>query len=227
VTWMVFWMQKASRTMRADLERGAERALVSGSMWAIVVIGFVSVAREGIETTLMLWSLVRSFGNAPEALAGALLGLVLAVALGWLLQRGMVRLDLRVFFTWTGAVLIVAAAGVLAYGCHDLQEAGVLPGPFTSAAPHDPASGAVATGVAGFPFGYAFDVSGAVSPSGPLAAVLQATVGFTPRMTWLQIVVWVAYLVVVGTVFARRVRASSAAARRRAAALVPLPEGAR
>ena len=203
VTWMIFWMQKTARTMKRTLEGGIDRALATGGLWAIVAIGFVSVAREGIETTLLLWSMVQSFGDAPAALAGALLGLIAAVALGWLLARGMVRLDLRVFFTWTGAFLIVVAAGVLAYAIHDLQEAGALPGPFGALAPIDSATSAVAVGWAGFPFGWAFDLSAVIPPGGPVAAVLQATVGFMPRMTWLQVIGWFLYIVVVGIVWAR------------------------
>ena len=159
---MIFWMQKTARTLQARrLEGGIDRALAQGGLWALVAIGFVSVAREGIETTLLLWSMVQSFGDAPAALLGALLGLLAAVVLGWLLARGMLRLDLRRFFTWTGAFLIIVAAGVLAYAIHDLQEAGALPGPFGALAPIDPVTGAVAVGLAGFPFGWAFDVSAA------------------------------------------------------------------
>jgi high-affinity iron transporter len=204
VTWMIFWMQKAGRTLKKSLEGELDRALISGTMWGIVLIGFVSVAREGIETTLLLWSMVQSFGDAPGALLGALLGLLAAVAVGWLLARGMLRLDLRVFFTWTGALLILVAAGVLAYGIHDLQEAGALPGPFTSAAPIDPATGAVAVGMAAFPFGWAFDVSAAIPPGSPLAAILQASVGFMPQMTWLQVVAWALYVAIVGAIFLQR-----------------------
>lgn len=207
VTWMIFWMQRAGRTLRSTLHAEVDRALAAASLWGLVVIGFISVAREGVETTLLLWSMVQSFGNAPEALLGALLGLLAAVVLGWLLARGMLRLDLRRFFTWTGAFLIVVAAGVLAYGVHDLQEAGVLPGPFTAIAPLDATTGAVATGWAGFPFGWAFDVSGVIAPGGPLAAILQATVGFTPQMSWLQVFAWVIYVSIVTIVFVRNLRA--------------------
>jgi high-affinity iron transporter len=204
VTWMIFWMQKAGRTLKKSLEGELHRALAAGTLWGIVLIGFVSVAREGIETTLLLWSMVQSFGDAPGALLGALFGLLAAVALGWLLARGMLRLDLRVFFSWTGALLIVVAAGVLAYGIHDLQEAGALPGPFTAAAPIDPATGAVAVGLAAFPFGYAFDVTTAIAPGSPLAAILQATIGFMPQMTWLQVIGWALYVAIVGGIFLQR-----------------------
>lgn len=203
VTWMIFWMQRTARTLKRGLEEGIDRALAASGLWAVVVIGFVSVAREGVETTLLLWSMVQSFGDAPAVLLGAVLGLAAAIVLGWLLAKGMLRLDLRRFFLWTGAFLIVVAAGVLAYGIHDLQEAGALPGPFTSAAPIDPVTGAVAVGVAAFPFGWAFDVGAAIPPGSPLAVVLQATVGFMPKMSWLQVAAWILYVAVVGAIWAR------------------------
>jgi len=206
VTWMVFWMQRTARTMKASLEGHVDRALAIGGLWAIVTIGFISVAREGIETTLLLWSMVQSFGDAPSALLGAVLGLASAVALGWLLARGLLRLNLSVFFAWTGVILVIAAAGVLAYAFMDLAEAGVVPGPFSAAAPIDPVTGAVAVGWGAFPFGWAFDLSAAIPPGSPLAAILQATVGFMPRMTWIQVVAWVLYIAIVGTFFVRGLR---------------------
>ncbi|MFC4139057.1 MULTISPECIES: iron uptake transporter permease EfeU [unclassified Microbacterium] len=221
VTWMIFWMQKAGRTMKATLEGGLDRALAKGGLWALVAIGFVSVAREGIETTLLLWSMVQSFGSAPMALLGALIGLAIAIVVGWLLARGAVRLDLRRFFAWTGGFLVIVAAGVLAYAIMDLQEAGALPGPFTTAAPIDPVTGAVATGFAAFPFGWAFDLSGAIAPDGTAATILQATLGFMPRMTWLQVIAWLIYIVVVGAFFLRGLPRRRGARKPDAAASAP------
>lgn len=218
VTWMIFWMQRAGRTMKATLEGGIDRALTVGGLWALIAIGFVSVAREGIETTLLLWSMVQSFGDAPSALVGALLGLSVAVVLGWLISRGALRLDLRRFFAWTGGFLVIVAAGVLAYALIDLQEAGALPGPFTAAAPLDPVTGAVAVGAAGFPFGWAFDVSAAIAPGGALASVLQATVGFMPAMTWLQVLAWGLYILVVGGLYLRGLRSARPSTRGASAA---------
>ncbi|MEZ7754822.1 FTR1 family protein [Microbacterium paraoxydans] len=218
VTWMIFWMQRAGRAMKATLEGGIDRALTVGGLWALIAIGFVSVAREGIETTLLLWSMVQSFGDAPSALVGALLGLSVAVVLGWLISRGALRLDLRRFFAWTGGFLVIVAAGVLAYALMDLQEAGALPGPFTAAAPLDPVTGAVAVGAAGFPFGWAFDVSAAIAPGGALASVLQATVGFMPAMTWLQVLAWGLYILVVGGLYLRGLRSARPSTRGASAA---------
>ncbi|MDT0156931.1 iron uptake transporter permease EfeU [Microbacterium sp. ARD32] len=229
VTWMIFWMQKAGRRMKASLQGGIDRALAAGTLWALVAVGFVSVAREGIETTLLLWSMSQTFGRDPSVLIGAALGLIVAVVAGWLLARGALRLDLGRFFTWTGAFLVVVAAGVLAYAVMDLQEGGVLPGPFSAVAPVD-ASGAVLTGWAGFPLGWAFDVSAAIPPTGVWAVLLQAIVGLMPHMTWLQVIAWTAYIVVVGLLFVRGIRRARPRTAPRAAApsssLAPSNSGA-
>ena len=164
VTYMVFWMQRAARGLRGELESDIGRALATGTLWGIVAIGFVSVAREGVETALFLWSTVRSLGGSMEALFGAVIGIGAAIALGWLIYRGMVRVNLRVFFTWTGALLIIVAAGVLAYGIHDLQEAGVLPGPFTAAAPIDPSTGSRRRRAGGLPLWLGLPARGGATP---------------------------------------------------------------
>lgn len=208
VTWMVFWMMRIGRRMKAELEEEAAEALSSGAR-AIFWIAFVSVAREGIETTLMLWG----WAGNPIALLGALTGILVAVGLGYGLYRGVIRINMGSFFSWSGVFLIIIAAGILAYGIHDLQEAAVLPSPFSGApiAPTHPRTGEVLTGFdaypfwgAAYPFGWAFNVEHLIEPSGVLAAFLKGTIGFVPQMTWLEVTCWAAYLLAVFPAFLRR-----------------------
>jgi high-affinity iron transporter len=172
VTWMVFWMLRTAKDMRSELQGAVDRA-IQGAAWGLVAVAFLAVGREGIETALFLWSAVQATGATTLPLLGAGLGIVTAVALGWLVYRGVLRIDLARFFTWTGALLIVVAGGVLAYGVHDLQEAGILPGLDA----------------------LAFDVSGAVPPGSWYGTLLKGTVNFSPATTWLEAITWVLYVV--------------------------------
>ncbi len=172
ISWMVFWMASHAHELRGHLHGEVDRAL-TGSAWMLTFIAFMAVAREGIETTLFLWAGIRAAGSSTSPLLGALLGLATAVLVGALIYRGAVRLNLAKLFTWTGVALIVVAAGVLGYGVHDLQEAGVLPGLHA----------------------LAFDVSAQIPPDSWYGTLLKGTVNFSPATTWLQLVVWVAYLV--------------------------------
>ena len=190
VTWMVFWMRRAARSLKGDLEGKVEGALGAGGT-ALVAVAFLAVAREGLETALFLWAAAQSSGSGPVPLTGALLGLAAAVALAWLLYTRAVKLDLGRFFTVTGALLIVVAAGVLSYGIHDLQEAQFLPGLSS----------------------LAFDVSAQVPPGSWYATLLKGTINFNPVTTWLQAVAWLAYLVPVGLLYLRPSRPSRPAAR--------------
>ncbi|WP_374010146.1 iron uptake transporter permease EfeU [Leifsonia sp. LS-T14] len=185
VTWMVFWMGKTARTMKSTLHNRLDSALV-GAGWGVVVLAMLSVGREGIETSLFVWATVASAGGTWEPAVGALLGLASAAVLGFLLYRGMVKINLGTFFTWTGAFLILVAAGVFAYGLGDLQEAGVLPG------------GSV----------HAYDISAAIPSSSWYGTVAAGIVNFNPSPSWLQVVGWAAYLLVVGFFYLRQHRSS-------------------
>lgn len=173
VTWMVFWMRRTARDMRAQLHGKLDRAIATGG-FALGVVALVAVLREGLETALFLWASSSAQEGTVTALGGALLGILTAIGIGWAVYRGAVRLNLATFFTWTGALLIVVAAGVLAYGVRDLQEAGWLPGGES----------------------IAFDVSGSIDEHGFLGTILGGFFHFDPVTTWLQLSVWVAYLVV-------------------------------
>jgi high-affinity iron transporter len=180
VTWMIFWMRRAARTLSSELRERVDLAVATGG-WVLALTAFLAVGREGLETSLFLWSAVQSTGQGTQPLLGATLGLVTAVVLGWLFYRGAVRINLGKFFRWTGLLLIVVAAGVLAYGVHDLQEAGILPGLNT----------------------LAFDISGAVPPDSWYGTLLRGTINLTPQTTVLQAVVWVLYVVPVLVLFLR------------------------
>ncbi len=192
VTWMIFWMRRTARSLKGELEGRIQSALVGGGV-TLAVVAFFSVGREGLETALFLWAAAQSSaGTRP--LLGATLGLLTAVVLAYLLYRRSVKLDLGKFFQTTGALLIVVAAGVLSYGIHDLQEAGVLPG-LTS---------------------LAFDVSAQVPPSSWYGTVLKGTLNFTPATTWLQAVAWVAYVTPVAVLYFRPQRSTAPAVTRTA-----------
>jgi high-affinity iron transporter len=186
VTWMIFWMRRAARGLAGELRGQIDKAAGAGR-WSLVVVAALAVGREGLETALFLWAATQTATGAHTAatvpalqpITGAVLGIATAVALGYLLYRGAVRINLTRFFTWTGAFLIVVAAGVLGYGVHDLQEAGVLPGLNS----------------------LAFDVSAHVDDGSWYGAVLKGVFNFSPQTTWLQAAVWTAYLVVTMTLF--------------------------
>jgi high-affinity iron transporter len=126
LTWMVFWMRRQARTIRRHLESQVDQALQMGSAFALGLVAFVGVLREGLETALFLLGTFEG-SNATTSLIGGLLGLGAAVVLGYAFYRGSSRLDLRRFFTVTSVLLLAFAAWLLFGGLHELQEGGVLP----------------------------------------------------------------------------------------------------
>jgi high-affinity iron transporter len=178
ITWMILWMARHARTLKAHLHGEVDNALARSS-WALVLVAFFAVGREGLETALFLWTGMRSTGGGVLPLLGAVLGLGAAVALGILIYRGALRLNLSRLFFWTGIGLIVIAAGVLRYGVHELQEAGLLPGKDQ----------------------YVLDVTGVINPDGVVATVLRTVFNVVPTMTALELLAWGGYLVIVLTIF--------------------------
>lgn len=199
VTWMIFWMAKSARTLSGDLKGKVDTA-AAASKGSMIGVAILAVGREGLETALFLWAATKSAsaasGSTTTPLIGAMLGLLTAVIMGVLFYRGAVKINLSKFFTWTGGALIFVAAGVLAYGVHDLQEARFLPGLNS----------------------LAFDVSHIIQPDSWIGAILKGTLNFSPATTWLELTVWLVYVAVVLTTFIKRVRAPHTPAPKQAAA---------
>ncbi|MER5533919.1 iron uptake transporter permease EfeU [Streptomyces mirabilis] len=188
VTAMVFWMRRSARTFSGEIKQKVTAALGMGA-GVLIATSFLAVGREGLETALFLWTTAQAAGSSSGPLAGAAVGLLIAAALCWGLYRRVLHINLTRFFSITGAVLIVIAAGVLGYGMRDLQEATVIPGGTS----------------------YAFDLSAHLDPASWYVTVVQGTLNLTPQMTWLQVGVYGAYLAIVMTLFVRGVRGAAPA----------------
>lgn len=184
LTWMIFWMRRQGARIKSDLQARVDSALVAGGL-ALAALAFTAVLREGIETALFLFAAAKGTavgaGGVTEQLAGAFLGLVVAAVLGVLLYRGGIRMNLRSFFRLTGWILVVVAAGLFAYSIHELQEAGWFP--FLLSTP--------------------FDISATLPDDAGLGAVLRGLIGYNADPSALEVVAWIGYLVVVGTLYLR------------------------
>lgn len=127
LTWMIFWMGAQARHIRARLEGEVDTAIASGGGGALAAIAFFAVLREGLESALFLISTTVGTEADGLQLLGGLLGLAVALVLGYLIYRGGTRIDIRVFFRVTGVLIILFAAGLVAKGIHEFQEVGLLP----------------------------------------------------------------------------------------------------
>jgi high-affinity iron transporter len=198
VTWMIFWMRATARSIAGELRGKLSHAVELGAV-AVVVMALLAVGREGLETMAFFYANVRTAeSGVTEPLIGFIVGIVVAIVLGWLIYRGALRFNLGRFFKVTGVLLVFVAAGILAYGLHDLQEAGVLPGLNT----------------------LAFDLSGPMPEDSWYGALAKGLLNYSAQTTVLQAVVWVAYVAVVLTLFLMPRRESAAPPRP-----APVPAG--
>jgi high-affinity iron transporter len=180
VTGMVLWMRTASRTISGDLRSGMATALAGGPL-PIAMLSFLAVGREGVETALLMVGYAENSAGSVWPLAGLLIGIVIAVGLTVMLYFGALRINFAVFFKLTGVLLILVAAGILAYAVRALQTVGWLPGLDSTA----------------------FDISQHVDLSSWYGAVLAGIFNFRPDPTVLQAGAWVVYAVVVLALFLR------------------------
>ena len=174
VTWMVFWMKRTARNLRNELHGKIDGALMGGPI-SLALVAFFAVAREGLETALFVYSNFKTVGVASTATVGLILGLGLAVFLGYAIYNRTVKLDLSKFFTITGVALIIIAAGVLSYGIHEFQELGYLPGVDS----------------------FLWDVTPWIAKESLLGSLLGGLVGFDTTTSFVQFIGWSIYLLAV------------------------------
>ncbi len=188
LTWMIFWMRRQSRLIKGDLEHKVDAALQSENIgFALAGVALVAVVREGIEAALFLLA-AGADESGVSVIAGALIGLAIASLLAYLVYWGGRKMPMKAFFTVTGMVLIVFAAGLVAKAVLFLQISGDL-GSFNLNGVYDVTSVRLLTN------------------SSEFGKFLGAMFGWDPRPSIEQVVAWLAYLVPVSVLFLRPGRA--------------------
>jgi len=194
VSYMVLWMRRHSRDLRKDLEGAASRALTEGSATALVAMAFLAVLREGFETSVFLLATFNESSNPAYGGTGAVLGILVAVVVGYGIYRGGVRINLSRFFRATGIVLVLVAAGLVATALKTAYEGGWI-----------------ATE------SQAFDLSWLVRPGTPTSSVVTGVLGIQAFPSWTEVTGWLVYaipmLVVVLWPARRKAPAGQSAAR--------------
>lgn len=182
LTWMILWMQRQARSLRAEIQGRLESA--DGSYLALAGVAFTVVIREGLETVLFLLAGASRTDSVAAYGLGALAGGLVAVVLGYLLYRGGIRLDLRRFFTLTGWLLIFFAAGMIANGFKELHEAQVVPRVV----------------------GHVWDTYDLLPDNSQVGRLLAALLGYDASPSLVQVAGYLGYLVVTGFAFWRGIR---------------------
>ncbi|WP_037076142.1 iron uptake transporter permease EfeU [Pseudonocardia spinosispora] len=173
VTYMVVWMRQHSRDLKGELEGAASAALARGSAFALVAMAFLAVLREGFETAVFLLAAFQASTSPILAGSGALIGILLAIALGYGIYRGGVKINMARFFRITGIVLVLVAAGLVMTAAHTAHEAGWV----------------------NFGQDRVADLSWLVQPGTPISSLLTGMLGIQPYPVTVEVVAWLVYLV--------------------------------
>lgn len=174
LTWMVFWMRRQAAGMGAELRHQVNVALAGSSTLGLAGVAFFSVMREGIETGVFLFAGSTTASSAPVRFwLGALAGFAVAGVIGYVVYRGSRRLPLRQFFTVTGLVVLVLAAGMTSNAIAELQESGLI----------------------GNLGSRPWDTDSVLSLTETPGKFLHTLVGYDPAPTWGQILLFWGYLI--------------------------------
>ena len=189
LTWMVFWMRKVSRNVKVQLEQAVDSALQRGNHhgWALVMMVFFAVAREGLESVFFLLAAFPT--RCRMAAAGC--NARIAVVLGFLLYWGGIRLNLGAFFKWTSLFILFVAAGLAAGAIRAFHEAGLW-NHFQE---------------------IAFDMSAVLSTHSLFGTLMEGIFGYQEAPSVSEVAVWFIYLIPALVAFALPPRAGATASR--------------
>ncbi len=173
LTWMIFWMQKHGGTLKNEIEAQTNQAALGKGQKALFALAFLAVFREGIELALFLLA-ARLTSSPLQTVLGALLGLIGAAILGWILFTSTMKLSLHNFFGATNILLIIFAAGLVGLGVHEFNEAGVIPSVIENV----------------------WDFNGVLSDKSETGLILKALVGYNGNPSLTEVGAYISYLLV-------------------------------
>ena len=195
ITWLTFWMATHARDLKNNLHEKMDAAL-TGSSYGLALVAFFAVIREGLETAIFMFPSSKVSGSTTQSVIGLLLGLAISVAAGYGTFKGVIKLNIGKVFQIVGAMLIVVAAGVLTYGIHELQDAGVI----------------------GFGTSTAFDITSIIDPEGVIGSLLKGFISFRGTASTLEAMVWVTFVAIVGSLYSSKLRAQKVSTKEKVSA---------
>ncbi|HEV8031963.1 MAG TPA: FTR1 family protein [Stellaceae bacterium] len=190
--WHNIWMTRHGREMASAANRlGTAVRTGARPLWALAIVVGLAVLREGSEVVLFLYGIALAGAGGPAAMAvGGVIGLFAGVAAGAAIYLGLVSIPLRHLFAVTSWLVLLLAAGMASQGAAFLLQADLLP-----------------------PLGSnLWDTSFLLSEESLLGRVLHTLIGYTAQPAGIQLVFYLATLLVIGCLM-RLVGGSTAPAR--------------
>jgi len=177
LTWMILWMKNHGSTLKSEIEEQTNQAALGKGQKALFALAFLAVFREGIELALFLLA-ARLTSSPLQTVSGALLGLISAAFLGWLVFSSTMRLSLRNFFGVTNILLVIFAAGLVGLGVHEFNEAGIIPSVIENV----------------------WNINAILSDKSEVGLLLKALVGYNGNPSLTEVGAYVGYLVILAVI---------------------------
>ena len=172
LTYMIFWMNRQASSIRSDIEISINKAIDKQKIFSLFFLGFISMLREGLETVLFFRA-ISTQSSSRELLIGGVLGIIVSIVIAVIFFISTVKIKINTFFKVTGILIILIAAGLIAAGVHEFQEAGILP------AIKD----------------HVYDINNIISGESVLGNILKSVLGYNPAPSLLETIVYLVYII--------------------------------